>query len=96
MRAPQILQYRALASFSCYLERVLTVFPKEQVRYMVFEHFVANPREVYLDVLEFLGLPDDGRVNFPRINEAKSHRSKRLGALLLRPPPLLRTLQAAP
>ncbi len=88
--APQILQYRDLASFSCHLERVLTVFPKEQVRCVVFENFVANPREVYLDVLEFLGLPDDGRVDFPRINSAKSHRSKRLGRFLLRPPPLLR------
>lgn len=89
--APQILQYRALASFGRYLESVLTVFPKEQVKCLVFENFVANPREVYLDVLEFLALPDDGHVNFPRINEAKSHRSKRLGTLLLRPPPLLRT-----
>ena len=89
--APQILQYRAMANFSHYLERVLTIFPKEQVRCVVFENFVANPREVYLDVLDFLRLPDDGRVNFPRVNEAKSHRSKRLGSLLLCPPPLLRT-----
>lgn len=88
---PQILQYRDLASFSRYLERVLTVFPKEQVKCVMFENFVANPREVYLDVLEFLGLPDDKRVSFPRIYSAKSHRSQRLGRFSLRPPPLLRT-----
>lgn len=88
--APQILQYRDLANFSCHLERVLEVFPKEQVRCVALENFIANPRGAYLDILEFLGLPDDGRVDFPRINSAKSHRSERLGRILLRPPPLLR------
>lgn len=88
--APQFLQYRTVASFGDQLERLLTVFPKEQVKCVVFDDFVTNPRDVYLNILEFLGVPDDGRVDFPRINEAESHRSKRLGTLLLRPPPLLR------
>ena len=75
---PQFLQYKAVASFSRYVEHVLTLFPRDQVKCVIFENFVSNSRAVYLDILDFLGVPDDGRVSFPKINEAKSHRWQRL------------------
>jgi hypothetical protein len=44
---------------------------------------------VYADVLEFLGIPDDGRTDFPVINENKTHRHAALATLTERPPKLL-------
>lgn len=87
---PQFLQYRALASFGDQLERLLAVFPRDQVMCILFDDLVTDPRAVYLDVLAFLGVPKDGRTAFPRYNEAKTHRWDRMGAFMMRPPPLVR------
>ena len=89
--APEFLQYRTAAKFGEQLERLLTIFPREQIKCIVFDDFIADPQAVYLDVLAFLGVPDDGRTAFPRYNEAKTHRSRRLGAFMMHAPPLLRS-----
>ena len=88
--APKLLQYRAAAKFGEQLERLLTIFPRDQIKCIVFDDFIADTRAVYLEVLAFLGAPDDGRTEFPRYNEAKTQRSRRLGAFMMHPPPLLR------
>ena len=40
----------------------------------MFEEFFADPRQGYLHVLEFLGLEDDGRIEFFAVNSAQKHR----------------------
>jgi hypothetical protein len=41
---------------------------------LVFEEFFADPRQGYLQVLEFLGLEDEGCTNFFAVNSAQKHR----------------------
>jgi hypothetical protein len=86
---PRLLQYREVARLGSQLERLLTVFPRDQVEIIVFDDFIRDTQRVYEEVLSFLGVPTDGRQVFPRINENKQVRSARLARLTQRPPRLL-------
>ena len=85
-REPRLLDYRAVASFREQVERYLDRFPAEQVRVFNLSDWAADPRAAYLRILDFLGLEDDGRTNFPRVKEAKSYRIKWIGRLIAHPP----------
>lgn len=73
-RAKELLYYDEIALFGSQLERVLAEFPRNQLHIIFFEDFSANPGLEYRKVLEFLGMPDDGRTDFPRINANRRHR----------------------
>ncbi len=85
-RTPAFLQYRDVGKLGAQMERLLEVFPKEQVKVILFEDFVANTKAVYEDVLSFLGLNSDGRKLFPRINESRKYRSQLIGQFTQTPP----------
>ena len=86
-RQPAFLQYGAVAKLGDQIERLLTVFPRENVKIINFSDLVADARTTYLDVLRFLGAPDDQREEFPRINTNRHHKSLRFGNILMRQPP---------
>jgi len=73
-RAKELLYYDEIALLGNQLERVLAEFPREQVHVIFFEDFAADTRREYRRVLEFLRIPDDGRMEFPRINANRRHR----------------------
>lgn len=85
-REPRLLDYRAFGRFGEQVERYLRVFPAEQVRVFRFEQWTADSRRTYLEILDFLGLDDDGRTDFPPVNEARGYKYKWLGRLIARPP----------
>src|SRR5215210_787298 len=87
---PRTLDYAAMGRFREQVERYLVRFPAEQVRIIRFRDWVADPRATYLDVLNFLGLWDDGRTHFPPINPGTTYRSRAFTRLMVNPPPLLR------
>ncbi len=43
---------------------------------------MKNPKQVYENILAFLGVPSDHRQDFPPVNSNYEHRSKLLGKLL--------------
>lgn len=88
-RAEQILQYQKLASLGHQVEHLLNVFPHRQVSILFFEEFIADPAGTYRKTLDFLGVPDDGRNDFPKSNESKIHKSNLLGWLTQTPPPAI-------
>jgi hypothetical protein len=67
-RRPRLLLYGRVARLGEQVERLLQIFPREQVHVILFEEFAAAPAETYRRVLEFLGLPDDGRSQFAAEN----------------------------
>lgn len=81
-----VLLWANMAKFGEQVERLLGVFPREQVKFIIFEDFAANTRAVYEDVLAFLSVPSDGRRIFPRVRARRRHRLKWLGRLLVNPP----------
>jgi hypothetical protein len=87
---PRTLDYAAMGRFCEQVERYLAAFSAEQVRVIRFREWVADPRATYLEILDFLGLEDDERSEFPRINQGVRYRSRRLVRFILFPPALVR------
>lgn len=75
---PPLLDYAAVGRLGSQVERLLATFPAAQVKVVVFDDFVADTAAVYADVLAFLGLPHDGRKEFPRVNPNEVHASRAL------------------
>jgi hypothetical protein len=89
---PRWLDYVALGRFDEQVARFLDAFPAEQILVVGFHDWVVDPRRTYLRILDFLELEDDGRTEFPPVNEAISYRSRSLVRVLSFPPPLVRRL----
>lgn len=81
-----VLLWSAMARLGEQVQRLLDVFPREQVAFVFFEDFVRDTKRVYAQILDFLGVPNDGRRAFPRFNENRRNRSRLLGRILLNPP----------
>lgn len=77
-----LLQYERWGLLGKRLDHVLSVFPRRNVKVVFFEDFIRDTRACYLDVLSFLEVEDDGRTEFPAVNERKEHKSRTLGYLL--------------
>jgi hypothetical protein len=89
---PRTLDYAAMGRFNEQVGRYLAAFPFEQIRVIRFHDWTTNPRATYLEILDFLGLADDGRAEFPRINGGMTYRSRRLVRFIHHPPNFLRKL----
>lgn len=85
-RVPKLLFYSEIAKFAEQIEVLRQFFTEEQIKIVLFDDFKRSNRETYLDVLNFLGLEDDGRIEFPRVNESKKAKSKFLNKIINRPP----------
>ena len=81
--------YRKAASFASQLERFIQLVPEDQRKIILFDDFVADTRSVYLDVLDFLDLNDDGRVQFEKVNGSHAQRFPSLARFILYPPKIL-------
>jgi hypothetical protein len=88
-RVPEHLQYRKMASLGTQVERLLAVVPSKQVRIFLLDDIALDPLSVYCETLSFMGIPYDGRTDFPVINEAKVQRFPLLNRLYYHPPKLL-------
>lgn len=86
---PEFLQYEQVGRLGAQVERMLSVVPRGQVKLLLFDDFTERTRDVYLDVLTFLGLEDDGRKLFNRINATKRVRFRALGQTLFNPPSVI-------
>lgn len=90
IRSPLLVQYAQIGQFGTQAQHVLSLFPREQVKLILYDDFTASPQRVYDEVIDFLGIPHDGRTAFPRINENKRARVAWLRALYRKPPAVLR------
>lgn len=86
---PRLVDYPALGRLGMNLQRIFGQIPEERRRVIVFDDFVADTRRIYREVLDFLGVPDDGREDFPKVNERKEIKNPRLYRLGHRPPSAL-------
>ena len=86
---PKLLDYRAIGRFHEQVRRYFDRFPARQIRVIPFDAWTVDPRGTYTQILEFLGLPDNGRTEFEQINEARSYKVKWIGKLIRHPPWIL-------
>jgi hypothetical protein len=90
IRSPLLVQYLDVGRFGTQTERLLSSFPAEQVKIILYDDFAASPQRVYDDVIAFLGIDHDRRTEFPKINENKAARVGWLRRFSRKPPPALR------
>jgi hypothetical protein len=81
---PLLLDYQALCKLGEQLDRLYRAVPCKRILVLFLDDIKENPRQEYLKVLDFLGLPDDGRTEFPVYNPAKEWRNPLLGRMLRR------------
>jgi hypothetical protein len=94
-RDPRLLAYREVCRLGAQVERFLAAAGRERCHVVVYDDLAADPRKVWLRLLEFLGLDDDGRTRFARKNEHRTWRDARLQSWLMNPPAPAAALLAA-
>ena len=82
-REPSHLAYDKVCSLGAQYERLLSRVDVNRVLPVIMEDVKADARGQYLRVIEFLGLNDDGRVDFPVFNRAKERRSVLLRKMVI-------------
>lgn len=82
-RTPEFLYYHEVARYGDQLQRVYQHYPAEQVRTFLYEDLQQNPRRVYMQTLEFLGVEIDDRKEFPIVNPHADVRSVRVQTTLV-------------
>jgi hypothetical protein len=87
--SPLLVQYAEIGRFGSQAQRLLSLFPKEQVKLILYDDFTASAQKVYDEVIEFLEVPHDKRTWFPRVNENKRARMVWLRDFYRKPPRLL-------
>lgn len=72
---PLVLQYGQVCMLGSQLKKLYTQVQKDRVHVVVFEDFNDNTKAEYVKVLDFLGVQDDGRAFFPRVNKRKAWKN---------------------
>lgn len=90
-RDAKILYYNEIAKYREQLENVKKNFADHQIKIILFDDFKEDAKKVYEEVLDFLNIVQDNRVNFPRINENSKPKSIFLNTLYRRLPRSLTT-----
>ena len=79
---PESLQYGEVCKTGKQLKRLYKLVPPNRLLVIIYDDFKKNPGAVYKKTLEFLGLSQDNRTNFPVINPNAVLRSKALTRFL--------------
>lgn len=87
-RAPSTLIYTQTAAYGEMLTRLFALVPKERCLVLFQEDMARDTAGTYRTVLDFLGVANDGRAEFPRINEAVRAKSRAIQYILARGRPL--------
>lgn len=88
------LQYRDVASFFPQVKRLWDFIPESQRLLIIFDDFAADTKGAYEQVVDFLGLPQTGRTEFPKVHAAKVFRNQFVGRMYHDPPAFLEPVVA--
>jgi hypothetical protein len=87
-RQVDLLMYGEVGQFGRYVERLFEIFPREQVKIILLDDLTRDTQAVYEDILAFLGVPSDGRTEFPQVNANFENKSQALAKLFHPPQPV--------
>jgi hypothetical protein len=88
-REPFWLQYAQIARFGTQTQRLLSTFPREQTKLILYDDFAASPQDIYNEVIDFLEIERNHRTDFPRVNENKRVKIAWFRDFYRKPPPAL-------
>ncbi|RLF06714.1 MAG: hypothetical protein DRJ64_04195 [Thermoprotei archaeon] len=75
------MQYHDVCCLGKQAQRLLQQVPRERVKFILLDDMKKDTRSTWLEILDFLGLDDDGRTIFPVKNRAKVVKLKALTLL---------------
>lgn len=75
------VNYAMVASLGTQIRQLLGIFSTAQVHFLLQEDLSCNTQKTYSSVLEFLGVDQDNRIDFPRLNTRKERLKERGGRL---------------
>jgi len=81
---PKLLDYKSVGRLGEQVTRLFKTVPRERILVLVLDDMKSGPHREYLKVLNFLGVPDDGRLDFPVRNPSKERQWPRLQNLIVR------------
>ena len=81
-----MLQYREVGSLGSHVERVFKQVGRERCFVSVYDDMVADPRKRYVELLDFIGVEDDGRTEFKRTRQNMGFKSEWLQQYVINPP----------
>lgn len=81
-----LVSYKEFGRVGSYLESVIKKVGRENLHLIIFDDILSDIRSVYKGILDFLGVPDDGRIEFPVYNERRYHRFKSVAKFINDPP----------
>lgn len=84
-KVPSYLFYSERVRYADHIRRYLEYFPREQVKVIIYEDFVADREGVYRDLLRFLGADPAALPDFQVINARKRLRLAGLARFTKRP-----------
>ena len=82
----KLLQYNNVLKLGYQVEKLYSIFPKKQIKFILFDDFIRHTKDTYKSTLSFLDLEYDYRDHFPNINKSKQGRYKALNQFFLNPP----------
>lgn len=78
----RLLLYREVARYGVQIERLYRVAGRERCHVVLFDDLARDPASVYRQVLQFVGVDDDGRTSFKRRFPSRIYRYRWLQVLL--------------
>jgi hypothetical protein len=91
---PRFLDYESSGRLGTFVGRFFEIIGRDRCFVVVHDDLVADPAKVYREMLAFLGLAEDGRVDFRARRSAKGFKLAWLQRLLKRPPVATRAVLA--
>lgn len=87
-----LLDYQYMGQLGHRMTSIADLVPPEQLHLIFYDDLKASSENVYQSVLKFLGVDDDGRKTFGRVNVRGVYRSKFIAQFLKNPPNFLKKL----
>jgi len=84
-RSPYLLQYRGIVRVGIHAESLIAQMGADRVKLVLFDDLQHDSLGVYRDMLQFLGLPDDGRTRIAKRNRTRVPTNVMIHLLLVQP-----------
>jgi hypothetical protein len=85
-REPRLLLYGEVGMLGRQVRQLIEVAGRERCFFILFDDLRADAIGVYRTLLDFAGLPDDGRTEIRHKNENRAYRRAWLQPLVMNPP----------
>jgi len=85
-RDPKLLQYSETCKFGEQIKVFFNIVPPNQRMVVLFDDLKLDSHSIYKKVLTFIDVEDDGRKDFPVVNESFQWRFQKFSNFVINPP----------